>query len=67
MLYLPPRYAHDGIAEGECMTYSIGFRAPGCGTKWRRKCCSVWPKDARKMAGQALYRDPAAKGGGAQR
>lgn len=29
MLYLPPRYAHDGVAEGECMTYSIGFRAPG--------------------------------------
>ena len=28
MLYLPPRYAHEGIAEGECMTYSIGFRAP---------------------------------------
>ena len=28
MLYLPPRYAHDGIAEGECQTYSIGFRAP---------------------------------------
>ena len=28
MLYLPPHYAHDGIAEGECMTYSIGFRAP---------------------------------------
>ncbi|MDB5797705.1 MAG: cupin [Paucimonas sp.] len=28
MLYLPPQYAHDGVAEGECMTYSIGFRAP---------------------------------------
>lgn len=29
MLYLPPRWAHDGIAEGgECMTCSIGFRAP---------------------------------------
>lgn len=28
MLYLPPRYAHDGIAEDECMTYSVGFRAP---------------------------------------
>ncbi|RJG11527.1 cupin domain-containing protein [Massilia cavernae] len=28
MLYLPPHYAHDGIAEGECMTYSIGFRSP---------------------------------------
>ena len=28
MLYLPPGYAHDGIAEGECMTYSIGFKVP---------------------------------------
>lgn len=28
MLYLPPKYAHDGVAEGECMTYSIGFRTP---------------------------------------
>lgn len=28
LLYLPPRYAHDGIAEGECMTWSVGFRAP---------------------------------------
>lgn len=28
MLYLPPKWAHDGIAEGECMTYSIGFRSP---------------------------------------
>ena len=28
MLYLPPGLAHHGIARGECMTYSIGFRAP---------------------------------------
>ena len=37
MLYLPPRYAHEGIAEAafdadgkpaDCMTYSVGFRAP---------------------------------------
>ena len=37
MLYLPPRYAHDGVAEPlagaggkgqDCMTYSIGFKAP---------------------------------------
>jgi 50S ribosomal protein L16 3-hydroxylase len=28
MLYLPPHYAHDGTAIGECMTYSVGFRAP---------------------------------------
>ena len=28
MLYLPPQWAHDGSAVGECMTFSIGFRAP---------------------------------------
>jgi 50S ribosomal protein L16 3-hydroxylase len=29
MLYLPPRYAHDGVAlDNDCQTYSIGFRAP---------------------------------------
>jgi 50S ribosomal protein L16 3-hydroxylase len=30
MLYLPPRFAHDGVAlDDACMTYSVGFRAPG--------------------------------------
>jgi 50S ribosomal protein L16 3-hydroxylase len=28
MLYLPPGVAHEGTAVGECVTYSIGFRAP---------------------------------------
>ncbi|MFP6847159.1 MAG: cupin domain-containing protein [Pseudomonas sp.] len=28
MLYLPPRLAHCGTAEDDCMTYSVGFRAP---------------------------------------
>ena len=28
MLYLPPRLAHYGIAEDNCLTYSVGFRAP---------------------------------------
>lgn len=28
MLYLPPHIAHHGIALTECMTFSIGFRAP---------------------------------------
>jgi 50S ribosomal protein L16 3-hydroxylase len=28
MLYLPPLLAHCGIAEDDCMTYSVGFRAP---------------------------------------
>ena len=28
MLYLPPGVAHWGVAETECLTYSIGFRSP---------------------------------------
>lgn len=28
MLYLPPQCAHNGLAEDDCMTYSIGFRTP---------------------------------------
>jgi len=28
MLYLPPAMAHHGVAVGECMTVSVGFRAP---------------------------------------
>jgi 50S ribosomal protein L16 3-hydroxylase len=28
MLYLPPHYAHHGVAINDCMTFSIGFRAP---------------------------------------
>jgi len=30
MLYLPPSYAHDGVAVDACTTYSIGFRAATC-------------------------------------
>ena len=29
ILYIPPGFAHEGVAVGDdCMTYSIGFRAP---------------------------------------
>jgi 50S ribosomal protein L16 3-hydroxylase len=28
MLYLPPKLAHYGIAQNDCITLSIGFRAP---------------------------------------
>lgn len=28
MLYLPPGVAHWGVADGPCLTYSIGFLAP---------------------------------------
>jgi 50S ribosomal protein L16 3-hydroxylase len=29
LLYLPPRCAHEGVALTDCITFSIGFRAPG--------------------------------------
>lgn len=28
MLYLPPHFGHHGVALNDCMTFSIGFRAP---------------------------------------
>jgi 50S ribosomal protein L16 3-hydroxylase len=28
VLYLPPGVAHEGVALDECMTWSVGFRAP---------------------------------------
>jgi 50S ribosomal protein L16 3-hydroxylase len=28
MLYLPPGVPHDGVALGDCMTFSVGMRAP---------------------------------------
>lgn len=32
MLYLPPGWGHDGVAEdGDCTTASVGFRAPSAG------------------------------------
>lgn len=28
ILYLPPHFAHHGVALNDCMTFSVGFRAP---------------------------------------
>jgi 50S ribosomal protein L16 3-hydroxylase len=28
LLYLPPHHAHDGVALADCITISVGFRAP---------------------------------------
>jgi 50S ribosomal protein L16 3-hydroxylase len=55
MLYLPPMYAHDGIAEGECQTYSIGFRVPRR-DEVARELLQRLADDA-EAAGDALYRD----------
>jgi 50S ribosomal protein L16 3-hydroxylase len=35
MLYLPPGFAHHGVAVTPCLTYSIGFRAPAFGEIWK--------------------------------
>ena len=34
MLYLPPNVPHYGVAQGECITYSVGFRAPTLHQMW---------------------------------
>ena len=57
LLYLPPRYAHDGIAEGECMTYSIGFRIPNR-AELARELLQRLAEDAEDAVGVALYQDP---------
>jgi 50S ribosomal protein L16 3-hydroxylase len=57
MLYLPPEYAHDGIAEGECQTYSIGFRSPGRG-ELARELLQRLADDAAEIVGEAVYPDP---------
>jgi 50S ribosomal protein L16 3-hydroxylase len=59
MLYLPPRWAHDGVAEGEdCMTCSIGFRTPGEHELVRDILVRL--ADGEDLEGMGkLYRDPA--------
>lgn len=42
ILYVPPGFAHDGVALGdECMTYSVGFRAPARGELIAHWCEAV--------------------------
>lgn len=57
MLYLPPRWAHDGVAVGECMTYSIGFRQPARG-ELARELLQRLADEADDSVGDVAYRDP---------
>ena len=55
MLYLPPGWGHDGIAASDdCMTYSIGFRAPPQGELLKE---TLWQL-AEAQHGGTMYRDP---------
>ena len=56
MLYLPPLWGHDGVAEGgDCMTCSIGFRAPAAQELSRDLLLRLADEDHGEGD---LYRDP---------
>ncbi len=57
LLYLPPGYGHDGIADGECLTASIGFRAPARDEFGRDILQKALDGDDPEQRGP-LYRDP---------
>jgi 50S ribosomal protein L16 3-hydroxylase len=54
ILYVPPGVAHWGVAEGECTTFSIGFRAPRLQDLVSRHADS-WLE---QNSGDRFYRDP---------
>ncbi len=57
ILYLPPNVAHWGIAEGECMTCSVGFRAPTL-----REMAAAWfEQTIEQRLPTARFRDPPLK------
>ncbi len=57
LLYLPPLWAHDGVAVGgECMTASIGFRAPAAG-ELARELLQRLGDTAQAAADERLYAD----------
>jgi len=64
MLYLPPRYAHDGVAVGgDCMTYSIGLRTPAAaplGADLLARMAEAQADALQEAAGRPSvhYRDP---------
>jgi 50S ribosomal protein L16 3-hydroxylase len=54
MLYLPPGFAHHGVAVTPCLTYSIGFRSPSAGETW----ASFARAAAARPEGARLLEDP---------
>jgi len=64
MLYLPPKYAHDGVAVGDdCMTYSIGLRSSAVGelgADLLARVAQAYAEDLEDAgpAELARYRDP---------
>jgi 50S ribosomal protein L16 3-hydroxylase len=57
MLYLPPNVAHWGIAEGEAITCSVGFRAP----TWQEMALAWFDARIEDRLPKQRYRDPQLK------
>ncbi len=54
ILYLPPGVPHWGIAEGPCMTWSVGMRAPD----WRELATAWYDWLITERVPRGRYRDP---------
>jgi 50S ribosomal protein L16 3-hydroxylase len=54
VLYLPPGVPHWGIAEGECMTWSVGLRAAA----WRELAADWCEHQGGRALPAGRYRDP---------
>lgn len=57
MLYLPPQLAHWGVADGDCLTASIGFTSPTL-----EQLFSAWADHIGQQLPLLHYRDPLAVG-----
>lgn len=57
LLYLPPRYAHDGVAIDTCTTWSVGFRAP----RWRELLVELFAELPAGGIADRLYEDAGAR------
>src|SRR5512139_464211 len=56
VLYLPPGVAHDGVALGECITLSVGFRSPA----WQELVEPWFLQQAERTRLNGRYGDPGA-------
>jgi 50S ribosomal protein L16 3-hydroxylase len=54
VLYLPPHYGHDGVAVTDCITVSIGFRAPAA----RELAAGFLEFMQDRLRLDGMYRDP---------
>jgi 50S ribosomal protein L16 3-hydroxylase len=53
MLYLPPGVAHHGVALDDCLTFSIGFRAPT-----QKELLTAFSDEVDESAKDIFYSDP---------